>query len=326
MIRALQVIDSHTAGEPTRLVTGGDLPDFSGLEAAEVRTRLEGDWQWIRSAVLAEPRGFEAMVGALLCDSGRADCEAGVVFFNNAGVLNGCVHGTIGVAESLWHLGRIREGVHGIETPVGRVEVRREPGGEFAVENVRSFRWKQGVSVEVPGRGPVVGDIAWGGNWFFLVDAPEGLRIEKSELAVLTEFGIGVRQALEAGGIRGEDGGEIDHIEVFGPPGDPALADSRNFVLCPGLEYDRSPCGTGTSAKLASLYADGKLAEGEVWRQAGILDTVFEGSVTAAAEGGVVPTVRGRAWITGEAELRFAEDDPFRLGIPWHDNVPSELD
>jgi 4-hydroxyproline epimerase len=171
------------------------------------------------------------------------------------------------------------------------------------------------VPVEIPGFGVVHGDIAWGGNWFFLIEAGALIDVDFANLDALTQFTLSVREALETFGITGEDGGEIDHIEVFSPPAEPALADSKNFVLCPGGAYDRSPCGTGTSAKLACLHADGKLRPGETWRQAGILDTVFAGSIEEASEGGILPTIKGSAFITAESELLIDEADPFGVGI-----------
>ena len=226
-----------------------------------------------------------------------------------------CIHGTIGLVATLIHMGRLGAGVHGIETPAGVVHAEVGEDGMVAVTNVPSYRTHKAVDVEVPGWGVVTGDVAWGGNWFFLVDG-QGPAVAPENLEELTRFGRDVRRALALAGIRGDDGAEVDHIEVFGPPADSSKADSRNFVLCPGSAYDRSPCGTGTSAKMACLHEDGKLAPGEIWRQAGILDTVFEGSVEALADGRVSPRVSGRAWVIGESTCFFNESDPFRYGIP----------
>ena len=312
--RRLQVVDSHTGGEPTRVVIGG-APEFPGKTPQEIRERLERDHDWVRSACILEPRGHEAIVGAYLSAPTRKDCVAGVLFFNNVGYLNGCVHGTIGLAVTLAHLGRIGPGVHRIEAPTGVLSIEVTGSGQVTVQNVRSYRYKAAVPVEVPGFGVVHGDIAWGGNWFFLIEAGALIDVDFANLDALTQFTLSVREALETSRITGEDGGEIDHIEVFAPPADPALADSKNFVLCPGGAYDRSPCGTGTSAKLACLHSDGKLRPGETWRQAGILDTVFAGSIEEASEGGILPTVKGSAFITAESELLIDEADPFRAGI-----------
>jgi 4-hydroxyproline epimerase len=132
-------------------------------------------------------------------------------------------------------------------------------------------------------------------------------------VTLLTDYTSRMRHALNAQGISGADGAEIDHIELFAP--DPQGADSRNFVLCPGNAYDRSPCGTGTSAKLACLHAAGKLIPGRIWRQAGILDTVFHGRAEALPDGSIIPRVSGRAWVNGESNYIFNPSDPFRNGI-----------
>ena len=312
-MQKLRVIDSHTEGEPTRVVVEGG-PDLGGGSVAEKRIRLGAEYDWVRAACVNEPRGHDAMVGAMLCEPNEPDCATGVIFFNNVGLLQGCVHGTIGVAVTLAHLGRLFPGVHRIETAVGVVEVELHDHGRVTVANVPSYRHAKKVEVNVPNWGLVTGDVAWGGNWFYLIK-DQGPKVASSNIEALSEFSWAVRQALQKSGVTGRDGGEIDHIEVFGPPGDPREADSRNFVLCPGKEYDRSPCGTGTSAKLACLHADGELEEGETWRQASILDTVFEGTVVPLENGLVIPRVSGSAWVNAEAELIFNPRDPFRFGI-----------
>ena len=310
----LHVIDSHTEGEPTRVVTSG-VPDLGHGSMKEKAERFAADHDWLRSAVCNEPRGHDAMVGALLCEPAEPGCCCGVIFFNNVGTLNMCIHGTIGLAATLAHLGRIGAGEHRIDTPVGVVVARVNDDRSITVANVPSYRKAAAVPVEVPGWGTVRGDIAWGGNWFFLIDR-QGPAVEFANLTALTDFTWAVRRALDANGITGDGGMEIDHVESFGPPADTATADSRNFVLCPGRAYDRSPCGTGTSAKLACLHADGKLAPGDTWRQAGILDTVFTGSIEEMPGGQVLPRVTGRAWITGESDYLLDPTDPFVHGIP----------
>ncbi|MEO1834197.1 MAG: proline racemase family protein [Akkermansiaceae bacterium] len=309
----LRVIDSHTEGEPTRVVVEGG-PDLGSGSLAEKKERLAAEHDWLRTACVSEPRGHDAMVGAMLCETTEPDCATGVIFFNNVGCLHSCVHGTIGVTVTLAYLGRLFPGVHRIETPVGVVEVQLHEHGRVTVANVPSYRHAKGVKVDVPDWGLVRGDVAWGGNWFYLIKE-QGPEVEIENIEALTEFSWAVRKELKKSGVTGKDGGEIDHIEVFGPPADPKLADSRNFVLCPGKEYDRSPCGTGTSAKLACLHADGELVAGEVWRQASILNTVFEGSVEPLEDGLVIPRVTGSGWINGDATLILNPDDPFRFGI-----------
>jgi 4-hydroxyproline epimerase len=230
-----------------------------------------------------------------------------VIFFNNRGFLGMCGHGTIGVLVTLAHLGRIGPGEHVLETPVGPIRAILHDNNQASFTNVPSFRYRTTVAVAVPEYGNIVGDVAWGGNWFFLVnEAPVELLPHNVE--ALTEFTWRIRGALDREGITGEGGAEIDHIEISGPPVR-ADADGRNFVLCPGKMYDRSPCGTGTSAKMACLLADGRLKEGDLWRQEGILGTRFEGVATIRA-GKLCPTIRGSAYITGESNLLFDPLDP----------------
>ncbi len=308
----VEVIDSHTGGEPTRTVVSGG-PDLGSGSMAERRRILGRDFDTFRTAVADEPRGSSEVVGALLCPPEHAGSTAGVIFFNNVGYLNMCVHGTIGVAVTLAHMGRIEPGAIRLDTPVGTVTAILHDDGEVTVVNVPSYRYRHAVEVEVPELGrAVVGEIAWGGNWFFLVDE-HGEDLSLKNVDRLTDVTWAIRQSLERNGITGENNGEIDHIELFVPSGH-AGADSRNFVLCPGKAYDRSPCGTGTSAKLACLYAAGKLKPGEEWRQEGIVGSVFRGTVALDGDD-VVPHVRGSAFITAESRLLFHSEDPFRDGI-----------
>lgn len=309
--RRVRVIDSHTGGEPTRVVVSGG-PDLGSGPLAERLERFRQFHDDFRSAVVNEPRGSDVMVGALLCGPVDPDCLASVIFFNNVGYLGMCGHGTIGVATTLAYLGRMGVGSCNIQTPVGIVRVCREEGGEITVSNVASYRTAANVPVSVPGYGCVRGDVAWGGNWFFLVhDHQQQLML--SNLERLTEFTWAIREALRDAGITGDDGREIDHIELFGPSQTPGV-NSKNFVLCPGKAYDRSPCGTGTSAKLACLYADGKIREGEIWRQESIVGSAFEGSISVR-DGKVYPKIRGAAFLSAEADLVLDPRDPFCMGI-----------
>lgn len=306
-----QVVDSHTGGEPTRIVMEGG-PDLGHGSLAEQRLRFAEEHDDFRAAVVLEPRGSDVLVGGLLCQPAEPDCSAGIIFFNNVGVLNMCGHGTIGLAVTLAHLGRIKEGKHRLDTPVGIVGFEYLGEGMVSMENVASYRHAKAVTVEVEGYGPVTGDVAWGGNWFFLV-GDHGQDIEARKVDQLTDLTLRIRAALERAGLTGADNGLIDHIELFSPTDNPA-ADSRNFVLCPGGAYDRSPCGTGTSAKLACLIADGDLSPGETWRQESVIGSVFE--ATGRMEGDqVIPTIRGSAHVTAETTLHFNRQDPFRSGI-----------
>jgi 4-hydroxyproline epimerase len=308
---SVEVVDSHTAGEPTRVVVSGG-PDLGKGPLSGRLERFRRDHDLFRSAVVCEPRGSDVLVGALLVEPHDPSAAAGAIFFNNVGVLGMCGHGTMGLVVTLARLGRIRPGLHRIETPVGVVTARLLESGEVEVENVPSFRHARGVELEVEGGGRIRGDVAWGGNWFFLVDDP-GQEFAPRNAERLAARAWGIRRALERQKVTGAGGKEIDHIELFGPPSRPGL-DSRNFVLCPGGAYDRSPCGTGTSAKVACLHAEGKLAEGRVWRQESIVGSVFEATV-AVRDGKVVPTIKGSAHVTGEARLVLDPRDPFVHGI-----------
>ncbi len=307
----IAIIDSHTEGEPTRVVISG-WPEPAGATVAERRETMRRTQDHLRRAVVLEPRGHDAIVGALLVPPDRPEAAAGVVFFNDVSYLGMCGHGTIGVVRTLAYLGRIGPGHVELDTPVGPVSAELGTDGVVTIRNVPSYLDQSGVSVEVPGVGTVVGDVAWGGNWFFLTTLPEESLVLANR-ARLLDVTTRIRDALDAAGIRGRDGGLIDHIELFGPPAD-AANDSRNFVLCPGAAYDRSPCGTGTSAKLATLHAHGTLAIGQRWRQESIVGSHFTGWLDADGEA-LIPHIQGRAWIVSEASLRFDAEDPFRHGL-----------
>jgi 4-hydroxyproline epimerase len=309
--RRVHVIDSHTGGEPTRVVISGG-PDLGTGPLSERLERFRTQHDNFRSAVVNEPRGSDVVVGALLCDPVDAACAAGIIFFNNVGYLGMCGHGTIGLIATLSFMKRIDPGEHRIETPVGTVSAVLHRNGEVTVNNVASYRLAANVEVEVPSYGKVQGDVAWGGNWFFLV-RDHSLKISPENIEELTNFTWAIRQALHRQGITGAGDQEIDHIELFGPSSLPSV-DSKNFVLCPGKAYDRSPCGTGTSAKLACLYADGKIREGQIWKQESIVGSVFEGSITVR-DGKVHPSIKGSAFVNAEAELVLDPQDPFCMGI-----------
>jgi 4-hydroxyproline epimerase len=310
-MKRIKVIDSHTGGEPTRIVISGQ-PDLGTGSMAARLERFKAEYDDFRSAVVNEPRGSDAMVGALLCEPVDRTSAAGVIFFNNVAYLGMCGHGTIGLVATLAYLKRLEPGTHRIETPVGVVEAQLHESGKVTIKNVPSYRHQARVVVDVQEYGMVYGDIAWGGNWFFLVN-DHSFDLSLTQLDELTAFTWRIRQALHDQGITGAHGQEIDHIELFAPS-QLAGVDSKNFVLCPGKAYDRSPCGTGTSAKLACLYAGGKFAEGQVWRQESIVGSVFEGSV-AVIDDKIYPSITGSAFITAEADLILDERDPFCLGI-----------
>lgn len=308
----ISYIDSHTGGEPTRVVLTA-LPGMTHGTLAERRAALLREHDRWRSMIACEPRGSDTMVGALLLPAEHADSVASVIFFNNVGALGMCGHGTIGVVRTLAHLGRIAPGRHAIDTPVGTVIAELHEDGRIGIGNVESFRHAHNIKIDVPGYGRVYGDVAWGGNWFFISKGAP-LPIDYAHWRELTNYTAAIRSALEAAGITGTDGAEIDHIELNAAPTDPANH-ARNFVLCPGLAYDRSPCGTGLSAKLACLAADSALAPGDVFRMESVIGSVFEGSYAPADAGRIHPHIVGRAHLSSEGHLLVEDDDPFAWGI-----------
>ncbi len=307
-MRKVSIIDSHTGGEPTRVVVAGG-PDLGTGPLAARRDKFLREFDTFRSAVVNEPRGSDVIVGALLVEPVDKSCVTGVIFFNNVGYLGMCGHGTIGLMVTLAHLGKIKAGDHKIETPVGIITATLHPSGEVSVANVPSWRAKKAITVDVPDIGLVTGDVAWGGNWFFLVEK-HGQELELQNAEQLNDYCWKVRQAVNEQGYP-----DVDHVELFGAPS--AGANSKNFVQCPGKAYDRSPCGTGTSAKLACLAADGKLAEGAVWIQESIIGSRFVGKYTwlDRATGKVAPVITGTAFVNAEATQLLDDKDPFCWGI-----------
>ena len=303
-MKKVHVIDSHTAGEPTRVVVDGG-PNLGGGSVAKQLEVFRKEHDRFRSAVVNEPRGSDVLVGAMLVPASDPECATGAIFFNNVGFLGMCGHGTIGLIATLEYMGRLQAGEHKIETPVGVVAAQLHADGSVSVRNVPSYRKARAVRINVDGLGEVRGDVAWGGNWFFLVEEPQW-ELELNHVEELTDVTWRIRQAVNAQGFP-----EVDHVELFSAT---STADSRNFVLCPGKAYDRSPCGTGTSAKLACLYADGKLKAGQVWRQESITGSVFEGKVEER-EGSVLPTIKGSAFVNSEARLLLNPADPLCWGI-----------
>ena len=305
-MKRVYVIDSHTAGEPTRIVTDGG-PILKGGSAAEKLEFLRAHHDLFRSAVVNEPRGSDVLVGGLLVEPANKSCVTGVIFFNNVGYLGMCGHGAMGLMATLAHMGRVKPGEHKIETPVGIVTAVLHNDGTVSVTNVPSYRKAKAVTIETPEIGVVTGDVAWGGNWFYLVEN-HGKKIELTDVGMLTDYSWRVRQAINAQGYP-----EVDHVELFGPPSGPE-AHSRNFVLCPGKAYDRSPCGTGTSAKLACLAADGKLAEGDRWIQESVIGSKFTGSYHRQGDK-IIPTITGAAHVNAEITLLLDERDPLCWGL-----------
>ncbi len=322
-MKRIPYLDSHTGGEPTRLIETPPF-DLGTGSVADKLSRLKKDHDDFRTTVLNEPRGSDVLVGALLVEPADPTCQFGVIYFNNVGYLGMCGHGTIGLIASLAYLGKVKPGVIRVETPVGVVEatlhaspllkgegsgVRSEYPNKVSVKNIPAYRHLTHIPVIVDGK-TIYGDVAWGGNWFFLVHDHD-LDVNMCNLEALTDFSWRVREQLTADGITGANGAEIDHVELFASTPD---ADSKSFVLCPGKAYDRSPCGTGTSAKLACLYADGKLKAGQTWKQQSVVGSIFEGSVQLDGDK-IIPTITGEAWVMAEGVILVDKRDPFGKGI-----------
>ncbi|MFN8380510.1 MAG: proline racemase family protein [Anaerolineales bacterium] len=313
-MKRIPYLDSHTGGEPTRLITS--LPfDLGTGSVADKLSTLKKDHDDLRRTVLLEPRGSDVLVGAYLVPPADPTCQFGVIYFNNVGYLGMCGHGTIGLIASLAYLGKVQPGVIRVETPVGVVEatLHKNEAGEYpnkvSVQNIPAYRHLTHVPVTVDGK-TIHGDVAWGGNWFFLCH-DHGLEVNMQNLEALTEFSWRVREQFTANGITGANGAEIDHVELFASTPE---ADSKSFVLCPGKAYDRSPCGTGTSAKLACLYGDGKLQVGQTWKQQSVVGSIFEGSVQLDGDK-IIPTITGEAWVMSEGTILVDDRDPFATGI-----------
>ncbi len=349
-MKRIPFLDSHTGGEPTRLIETPPF-DLGTGSVADKLSKLKKDHDDFRTTVLNEPRGSDVLVGALLVEPADPTCQFGVIYFNNVGYLGMCGHGTIGLIASLAYLGKVQPGVIRVETPVGVVEAtlhspslrgandserrsnllvesgvasgerQERPRNDMypnrvSVRNIPAYRHLTHIPVTVHGK-TIHGDVAWGGNWFFLCH-DHGLDVNMSNLEALTDFSWRVREQLTANGTTGANGAEIDHVELFAPASTSLStgpdADSKSFVLCPGKAYDRSPCGTGTSAKLACLYADGKLQVGQTWKQQSVLGSIFEGSVQLDGDK-IIPTITGEAWVMAEGVIMVDERDPFGKGI-----------
>lgn len=318
MMRRLKFIDSHTGGEPTRVLLGG-LPRPSQGGIRDWYRRIRDEHGWLLAAAVNEPRGSDILVGAVYWPSHASPVAGEVLFFNNVGLLGMCGHGTIGLVASLAHLGEMATGAYTLQTPVGEVHTQLLEDGRVRLENVPAYRYRKEVVINVPGYGTFVGDVAWGGNWFYIVEHDQD-KMDISNKELLTELTWAIRRELQARGITGRDGAAIDHIELSSERDAAPGNDSKSFVLCPGKAYDRSPCGTGTSARLACLAADGLLKAGETWRQESITGSVFEGSYEGGghSDDGVAlirPTITGSAQVTAVGELII--DDAERAAYLW---------
>jgi len=304
----IRVIDSHTGGEPTRTIVS-DVP-LVGSSVAERLTDMQNRFDDLRKALIHEPRGSEVMVGALLLPPIDSRNTAGVIFFNNVGYLGMCGHGTIGVVETLRWLGKLQPGVHVLETCVGEVQVLLHEDRRVTLDNVPSYRIAKDLPVTLSSGETLLADIAYGGNHFALVDISHTDSMSRGP-NILIQLSTEILQLVR------HSYPDVDHVELFDRPSSPKW-NSRSFVLCPGGQYDRSPCGTGTSAKLACLAADDKLSPGEIWHQESYIGSVFEASYqwVDKVSKSIRPSITSRAFVNGDLQIIVDPEDPFCWGIP----------
>ncbi|MCW2984417.1 MAG: proline racemase [Conexibacter sp.] len=327
--RYFAAVDSHTEGMPTRVITGG-VPALPGATMLERKLWFEQNMDDVRLLLMREPRGHSAMSGAILQPPTREDADWGVLFIEVSGLLPMCGHGTIGVATVLVETGMVAvtepETIVRLDTPAGlvvvRVAVRDGRAMSVTLRNVPAFMAAQDRVVEVDGWGAIPYDMAFGGNFYALVDAAAaGVAVEPAESDRLIACGADIMAAIDAleRPVHPEDPriAGCHHVVLHAPGRDGADARAATSIH-PGW-LDRSPCGTGTSARLAQLHARGELAVGDPFVNESVLGTRFTGRVveetTVAGRPAVVPEVTGRAWITGMGQYLLADDDPFPAGF-----------
>ncbi len=310
-VTQLRVVDSHTVGEPTRIIIEGG-PEL-GNGPIHLRAKLfREQFDHYRRAVLSEPRRLDVIVGGLLCSPSSRTYTAGIIFFDTVGYLDMCIHGTVGLVKTLAYLGRIAPGQHYIETPAGIVRTEFTEDGQVRVFNVPCYRYIKQIELNVPGRGRLFGDIAWGGNWFLLVEE-HSLEINIRNIHSLLSISRSIKTTLQKSSIRGIGGAPIDYVALFGMS---STANSRSFVLCPGDAYDRSPCGTATCAKLACLAADNTFEPNMIWHQEGVTGSRFQASYEWGDSSSILPTITSSGYVNGDSFVIIDPEDPFSWGIP----------
>lgn len=324
----LTTVDTHTAGEPTRVLVAG-LPFLRG-SMAERRRQLQEEYDSIRTVLMHEPRGHAGMFGAMLMAPANPEADLGVVFMDTGGYLAMCGHGSIGAIAAALATGALErrepETIVVLDTPAGlvRARVETEGGGvgRIAVENVPAFLWRSDAEITLGSRRLHV-DIAFGGNFFALVPAHRlGLTVEPCCLRDLVQQGMEIRAAieeqLEVVHPLEPDIDSVDLVEIYDEEPEEGI-DCRNVVVFGDGQVDRSPCGTGTSAKMAALYAAGRLALGEPFVNQSIIGTCFTGRLLREESVGgfsaVVPEIAGHAYVTGLQQFVIDPDDPLKAGF-----------
>jgi len=328
--RYIHAIDSHTMGEPTRVVVGG-VPNIPGKTLPEKKAYLEKNMDYLRKAIMHEPRGHNDMFGSILVQPVSDEADIGIIFMDGGGYLNMCGHGTIGASTIAVETGMVPKVEPytelTLEAPAGLVKVRAtvENGKvkEITFRNVPAFLYKQDVKINVPEIGEITLDISFGGSFFAIVDAKQlGVKIVPENATKLKDIGLKIRdivnKEIEIQHPTLEHIKTVDLVEIYDEPTNPE-ATLKNVVIFGEGQVDRSPCGTGTSAKLATLYAKGKIKEGELFVYESIIGTMFKGRVVGTTKVGdfdaVIPEITGSAYITGFNTFVIDEDDPMKYGF-----------
>ena len=329
-IRDIHAVDSHTMGEPTRVVIGG-IPNIKGKTMPEKKEYLEKNLDQIRTSIMLEPRGHNDMFGSIITQPCSDEADFGIIFMDGGGYLNMCGHGSIGAVTVAVETGMVKseEPITHVtmEAPAGIVKgealVKNGKVKEVSIVNVPAFLYKKDVQVQLPEIGTVKFDISFGGSFFAIINAKQlGLKVEPKNTAKLTELALKLRdiinENIEIQHPTLEHIKTVDLVEIYDEPTNPE-ATYKNVVIFGQGQVDRSPCGTGTSAKLATLYSKGELKQGEKFVYESILGTLFKGEIvgtTKVAEyEAVIPKITGAAYITGFNHFVIDEDDPVKYGF-----------
>jgi 4-hydroxyproline epimerase len=329
-------IDGHTCGNPVRVVAGGSIPTLQGATMFERRQHFIAEYDWIRTGLMYEPRGHAMMSGSILYPPTRADCDVGVLFIETTGCLPMCGHGTIGTVTIALEHGLIQPKTPGLlrlETPAGLVEARYERNGPYVesvrITNIPSFLYGTGYEVDVDGLGTLVVDVAYGGNFYAIVE-PQPIFNDIADVGVsdLLAWSPRLRTAFNARyNIAHPENPVIDKLTHVLWTGKPRAegATARNAVFYGSAALDRSPCGTGTSARMAQLAAKGQLAEGEVFVHESIIGSLFTGHIERRAKVGdrdaIIPSIEGWARVTGLNTIFIDDRDPFAHGFQVADGL-----
>ena len=322
-------VDGHTCGNPVRLVAGGG-PRLDGSTMMERRAHFLAEYDWIRKGLMFEPRGHDMMSGSILYPPTRADCDIGILFIETSGCLPMCGHGTIGTVTMALEHGLMTPRTPGLlrlDTPAGLVVAEYRQDGQFVEEvritNVPSFLYAEALEVECPDVGPLRVDVAYGGNFYAIVDPQENFRdIADHSAGDLIAWSPVLRERLnEAYSFAHPENPAIDRLTHILWTGAPTVegADARNAVFYGDKAIDRSPCGTGTSARMAQLHAKGRLKTGDGFVHESIIGSLFKGrveqEVTVGGRAAIVPSIGGWARMTGLNTIFIDDRDPFAHGF-----------